>query len=133
MLFSLRHLALATAFMLPLPALADGDAWVGFYQAIDPEDGSTNHMSIVPKGDGTYILQVAVSEHVRCDAPAVFIADARPEGDNLIRKNTMLRCEGKDPIEHSDATYSLNEDHGIISLSAPFDGRTLFYHRISSF
>lgn len=130
---ALHAIVTAIAIFLPLSARADADPWAGFYQAIDPEDGSTNYMSIVPKGDGSYILQVVVSEHARCDAPAVFVADARLEDDSLIRENTVLRCDGADEIEHSDATYSLDEENGIVSLSAPFDGRTLFYHRVSNF
>ncbi len=130
---AIRSIATAVALALPVPALADGDAWAGFYQAIDPEDGSTNHMSIVPKEGGGYVLQVSVTEHARCDAPAVIVAEGRLEDGQMIRENAVLRCEDADEIEHSDATYSLDEENGIVSLNAPFDGRTLFYHRISNF
>ncbi len=105
------------------PVLADDDDWAGLYQAIDPKDGSINYMSIIPKGNNQYELQVAVSDHAMCSAPAVIVASGRVENNKLFREQVILRCQGEQEVGHSDATYDLDEDNEIISLTAPLDGR----------
>ncbi|MEM7075334.1 MAG: hypothetical protein AAGA28_16240 [Pseudomonadota bacterium] len=132
----MKHLkiimAAACACLGASMTLAETDSWVGFYQAIDPEDGSTNYMSIVPNANGAYIIQVSVTEHAKCGAPAVFVATGRLVNGQMLREKTKLRCKGGEATEHQDAVYTLDAGTGIVSLSAPFDGRTLFYHRTSA-
>lgn len=112
-------------------ALADTDPWVGLYQGVDPKDGSINYLSLTPGAEGQYALHISVTEHVKCGAPAVILADAYVQDGQLIREDTYLRCASGDPVRHLDTSYGLDADNRIIILTAPFDGRVIHYHRIS--
>jgi hypothetical protein len=133
----MKFAAIAVAMLFTLCgagiAQADDSDWAGLYQAVDPVDGSINYMSIAPQDDGHFVLHIVVSDHGMCDAPAVIVASGRLQNDAMIREDVFLRCHGSaEDVPHSEATYSLDAANGIIVYSAAFDGRTMYFHRISA-
>ncbi|MCP4384487.1 MAG: hypothetical protein GY798_24260 [Hyphomicrobiales bacterium] len=118
-------------------AYADDDDWAGFYKAIDAADGSVDRLSIVPKGDGTFVIRLTADRHGLCaDTAGSGAGWATATGTvvdgNLVRREVMVMCDGEaEARPMADATYTRDGDTDILTLELPGHGRVQYYHRIS--
>jgi len=115
-------------------AQADEDDWAGLYIGLDAQDGSIDHLSIVPMGDGAFDIRMVSDGISLCDpehASGVIVATGRLVDGQLVRENVRLRCEGAEEVPIADGSYTRDKKTDIVMLAAPDNGRQMQYHRMS--
>ncbi len=120
-----------------LSAAQDADPWTGFYQAIDPVDGSVDHMSIFRNGDGSYTLVGTASDHGVCAAKAGkptrgwHKASGSIRDGKLARENVVVTCEGLEAtLGVGDSLLTRDASSGTLSVPVKNGTKTLIFHRI---
>jgi hypothetical protein len=110
------------------------DDWIGYYVGIDAGDGSVDRTAITRNGDGTYGIVVKSGKFGPCPTahPAAFqTATGVVVDGKLERRNTSRRCDDSGKVVSvDDVAYARDPETGILSYSAPSDGRPLYLHRL---
>ena len=105
-------------------ASAADDDWIGLYIGIDALDGSVDHLSIVPNGDGSYGIRMTSSALAMCTpAPTAgwIVATGRLVDGNLVREDVVYGCAGSDEMTPlGDGIYHRNEETGILTIENHF-------------
>jgi hypothetical protein len=126
---------LGLALALGAGSVHAADDFTGFYQAIDPVDGSLDHMSITPNRDGSYDILVSSSGLRICDEGrkrGFIAATGRVVNKQLVRESVVATCvESGETTELDDGSYSRSREGKLLSIDAP-GGDTVRYHRLSN-
>lgn len=115
-----------------IPALADDADWAGMYKGLDARDGSVDHLSIVPVGDGKFDIRIVPSTNSMCDdGRGWIVAEGRLSDGALLRENVTVHCRGAEPKTVSDGVYYRDQETGMLTIESADDGRKLYYHLLS--
>lgn len=126
-----RTLVSATAAfgILAVPALA-ADSWTGQYEGVDRLTGATISLRIEPRPEGLYDIVVNTPQHSLCAGEAELRGIGTIADDRMLRLESVVSCDGADPISSPDAAYFQDDQQQVIYAAVPTDNRRINYFRI---
>ncbi|MCP4384235.1 MAG: hypothetical protein GY798_22970 [Hyphomicrobiales bacterium] len=122
--------------VLGAAAYADDDDWAGLYEGLDPRSGSTDHLSLVPSGNGAFDVILVTDRFSLCDqTPGWFTGSATEVDGHLEVEIGERACSNGSEPEQATAPgprIDLIEDDEIVKVTPKVSGGIpLHYHRIS--